>query len=136
MCSFLIEKDICDCRKVSVKFLGVYVCLSSGDLFIFSVSVSSFFSHFLCYPYFGTFLSTCSLIRYFILLSANRKIELELLKICTNSKYLIIPKIIICGLPWIYSFIECVWNENINRSEMESFYTKIELSILFQILVY
>ena len=80
--SLLIEKDICDCQNVSVKLPCVYVCLSSGDLFIFSVRVSSCFSYFFvirtsvlflsmwfifsvrvsscfsyffCYPYFGTF---------------------------------------------------------------------------------
>ena len=42
--SLLIEKDICDWWNVSVK-LCVYVCLSSGDLFIFSVRVSSFFTY-------------------------------------------------------------------------------------------
>ena len=36
--SLLIEKDICDCRNVSVKLPCVYLCLSSGDLFIFSAS--------------------------------------------------------------------------------------------------
>ena len=38
--SLLIEKDICDCRNVSVKLPCVYVCLSSGDLFVFSARVS------------------------------------------------------------------------------------------------
>ena len=33
--SLLFKKDICYCRNVSVKLLCVYVCLSSGDLFIF-----------------------------------------------------------------------------------------------------
>ena len=42
----LIKKDICDWRNVSVNFPCVCVCLSSGDLFIFSVRVSSFFSYF------------------------------------------------------------------------------------------
>ena len=40
--SLLTEKDICDHQNISVK-LHVYVCLSSGALFIFSVRVSSFF---------------------------------------------------------------------------------------------
>ena len=53
---------MCDCQNVSIKLPFVCVCLSPGDLFIFSVRVSSFFSYFLCYPYFGTFLSTWSLI--------------------------------------------------------------------------
>jgi len=44
--SLLIERDICDCWNVSVKLLCVYVYLSSEDLFIFSVRVSSFFSYF------------------------------------------------------------------------------------------
>ena len=46
--SVVIDKDICGCRNVSVKFPCVYLCLSSGDLFIFSFN-------FLFYPYFGTF---------------------------------------------------------------------------------
>ena len=44
--SHLMEKDICDCRNISVNFLCVYVCHSSRDLFIFLVRVSSFFSYF------------------------------------------------------------------------------------------
>ena len=44
--SLLIEKEICDCQDVLVKLQCIYVCLSSGDLFIFSVTVSSFFLYF------------------------------------------------------------------------------------------
>ena len=44
--SFLIEKDICDHRNVSIKIPCVSVCLSSEPLFIYSVRVSSFFSYF------------------------------------------------------------------------------------------
>ena len=44
--SLLIEKDISDHRKVSIKLPCVHVCLSSGDLFIFSVRVPSFFPYF------------------------------------------------------------------------------------------
>ena len=44
--SLLIKKCICDRRNVSAKLPCVNVCLSSGDLFIFSVRVSSFFSYF------------------------------------------------------------------------------------------
>jgi len=47
--SLLIENDICDCQNVSVKLTCVYMCLSFGDLFIFSIIVSSFFSYF-CDP--------------------------------------------------------------------------------------
>ena len=36
--SLLIEKDICDHRNISNKFLRVCVCLTSGNLFIFSKS--------------------------------------------------------------------------------------------------
>jgi hypothetical protein len=50
----LIEKDICVCQNILVKLLCVYVRLSSGDLFIFSARISSSFSLFLCYLYFGT----------------------------------------------------------------------------------
>ena len=39
--SLLIEKDICDCWNISIMLACVYVCLSSGDLFIFLVRVSS-----------------------------------------------------------------------------------------------
>ena len=41
--SLLIEKNIRDCRNVSVKLPCVYMCLSSGDPFNFSMRVSSFF---------------------------------------------------------------------------------------------
>ena len=44
--SLLIEKDICDHQNASVKLPYVYVCYSFGDLFIFSVRVSSFCSYF------------------------------------------------------------------------------------------
>ena len=37
---------ICDHQNVSMKLLYVSVCLSSGDLFIFLVRVSLFFSYF------------------------------------------------------------------------------------------
>ena len=46
--SLLIEKDICDCRNISVKFLCVYVCLLSGDLFIFFSKSFLFLFLFLC----------------------------------------------------------------------------------------
>ena len=42
----LIEKDIWDRWNISVKLLCVRVCLSSTDLFIFLIRVSSFFSYF------------------------------------------------------------------------------------------
>ena len=41
--SLLIEKGICDCRNVSIKFVNAYLFLSSGDPFIFSAR----FSHFI-----------------------------------------------------------------------------------------
>ena len=44
--SLLIEKDICDYWNVSVKLPCVYLCLTSGDLFIFLVRVASFYSYF------------------------------------------------------------------------------------------
>ena len=34
-CVYIHLEDICDCQNVSVKLLCVYVCPSSGDLFIF-----------------------------------------------------------------------------------------------------
>ena len=41
--SLLIEKDLCECRNVSVKFSCVYLCLLSGDFFIlFGKSFLSF----------------------------------------------------------------------------------------------
>jgi hypothetical protein len=43
--SLLIERDICDCQNISVKCPCVYVYVSSGDLFIYLVRVSSFFSY-------------------------------------------------------------------------------------------
>jgi hypothetical protein len=45
----LIKEDLCDCRTVSGKFLCgllVYLYLSFGDLFIFSVRVRPFYSYF------------------------------------------------------------------------------------------
>ena len=57
----LIEKDICDHQNVSIKLLRVCVCFLPGYLFIFSIRVSSFFFYFLCYFYFGAFLSTWSI---------------------------------------------------------------------------
>ena len=50
--SLLIEKDLCDCRNILVK---TFMCLSSGDLFIFSIRVFLFLFIFLCYPYFSIF---------------------------------------------------------------------------------
>ena len=44
--SLLIEKNICDHQNILAKLSCVYVCLSTTDLFIFSVRVSSFFSYF------------------------------------------------------------------------------------------
>ena len=54
------EKDVCDRRNISNKFPFVCVCFSSRDIFIFGKSFPFLFCffHFLCYPYFGTFLST------------------------------------------------------------------------------
>ena len=52
----LIEKVICDLQNISTNFPCVCMCISSEDLFIFR-SVFPFFFNFLCYPYFGTFLS-------------------------------------------------------------------------------
>ena len=49
--SLLIKKDICDYRNVSINLSCVCVCLSPGDVFIFSVRVASSFSCFLCHPY-------------------------------------------------------------------------------------
>ena len=43
--SLLIEKDICDRQNVLIKLPCVCVCLLSGNLFIFLVIVSSFFSY-------------------------------------------------------------------------------------------
>ena len=42
----VIDKDICDCWNISVKLPCVYVCHSSGYLFIFSVRFASLFSYF------------------------------------------------------------------------------------------
>ena len=58
--SLLIEKDIYDCWNVSVKLPCIYVCLSSGDLFSFSVRVSSFFSYFCVIRTSALFFSTWS----------------------------------------------------------------------------
>ena len=50
MYSFLIEEDLCENQKGSIKFLYailVNLCLSSGDLFIFTVKVSAIYCYFL-----------------------------------------------------------------------------------------
>jgi hypothetical protein len=45
--SLLIEKNLCESRKVSVKFPCDYLCLSSRDSsFFHPVRVSSFYSYF------------------------------------------------------------------------------------------
>ena len=47
--SILIEKETCDRWNISNKFLSVFVCLSSGELFIVSViSILFLFLFFLC----------------------------------------------------------------------------------------
>ena len=47
--SILIEKETCDRWNISNKFLSVFVCLSSGDLFIFQYEFSlSFPIFFFC----------------------------------------------------------------------------------------
>ena len=45
--SLLIEKDISDRQNIPVKPTCVYVCLSSGTLFILLIRVSTFFPIFL-----------------------------------------------------------------------------------------
>ena len=62
--SLPIKKDICDHWNVSVMLPYVYVCLSSGDVFIFSVSFLFLFL-FLCYSYLGSFLSMWMLFMVF-----------------------------------------------------------------------
>ena len=44
--SLLIEKHFCECQNISIKILCVYLCLSSGDLFIFFITVLPFYSYF------------------------------------------------------------------------------------------
>ena len=52
--SLLIKKDICDCWNISLRLTCVYVCLSSGDFFIFFGKSFLFLFLYLCYLYFGT----------------------------------------------------------------------------------
>ena len=54
--SLQIKKDICDRRNISIKLLCVCVCLWSGELFIFSIRVSSLVSYFF----------VLSILRYFL----------------------------------------------------------------------
>ena len=42
----LIEKDLCECRYITVKFPCVYLYLSSGNFIIFPVRVSPFCPYF------------------------------------------------------------------------------------------
>ena len=44
--SLLIEKDICDCRNISIKLQYVYLCFCFVDIFIFSEWFSSSYSCF------------------------------------------------------------------------------------------
>jgi hypothetical protein len=63
--SLVIEKDLCEYRNISVKFLCallVYLCLSSRDLFIFSVRVSPFYSY-LCVICTSVLPFTCDLLQ-------------------------------------------------------------------------
>ena len=53
---FFIEKDICDCRKVSVKLPYVYVYLSSEYRFIFFVKNFLFILLFFSNYYMNIFL--------------------------------------------------------------------------------
>ena len=49
MYSLLIDKDFRESQNVSIKFvcdLLAYLCLTSGDLFVFPVRVSPFYSYF------------------------------------------------------------------------------------------
>ena len=46
-----LKKYICDCWNISIKFLYVYLCLSSRDLFVFFCKSFLFLFLFLCYPY-------------------------------------------------------------------------------------
>ena len=56
--SCLIDKDLCESRNISIKFpcvILVYLCFSSGDLFIFSLRVNPFLFLLVSYTYFGIF---------------------------------------------------------------------------------
>ena len=88
--SLLIEKLIYDCQNISVKLLYVYLCLSSGDLFIksfhfpfpyFVIFVLWYFPFHVAYIIFilQLGLSKSSLIYLFIhvLLSFSRTCSLE-----------------------------------------------------------
>ena len=62
--SLLVEKGICECQNVLVKYQCVYVCLWAGDLLIFFCrnfpflykSIIVYFSYFFNYNYLCTFL--------------------------------------------------------------------------------
>ena len=43
---FWFEKDLCEYQNEPLKFSCVYLCLSYGDFFIFSVRVSSYYPYF------------------------------------------------------------------------------------------
>ena len=59
--SLLIEKDICDRQNISIKFLCAFCPKISSFSMSFSFLFNLFF-FFFCYPCFGTFPSTWSLI--------------------------------------------------------------------------
>ena len=45
--ALVIDKDLYENQNLSIKFLcALYLCLSSGDLFILSIKVSPIFSYF------------------------------------------------------------------------------------------
>ena len=56
-----LEKDICDCRNVSVKLPWFYLCLWSEDRFILLARVSYFYSYFCVISTSVFSLSTCSI---------------------------------------------------------------------------
>ena len=78
----LIEKDICDCQDVSVKFLCVYVCLLSKYLFIF------FRQDFPLYFPIFVLLSVSLLLFYFFSYRSTENIVCYI--ICTIGRYLVI----------------------------------------------
>ena len=60
---FLLEKYLCHSWNVYIKFpcaLLVYLCLSSEDLFNFSIRASYLYLYFLCFKYFHKFDWFCS----------------------------------------------------------------------------
>ena len=89
--SLLIQKYICDFRNVSMRLSCVFVCLSSGDLFNLSVTVSSFLSYFSVIRILVLFLSTWFLSWYYTFFSPFVYVYLLFFPVLESTSLPLIP---------------------------------------------